>query len=104
MSTCVINLNAQAVAQPLFRCQVTVLRSHSLHPCCTQVPAALGRLAQLRELDLSHNAFAGALPPPLGNLAQLTRFDVSHNRLSAREPGSHPRDSASDVTALEGPV
>ena len=46
------------------------------------LPAEVGDLVHLRELDLSHNALA-VLPPTLGRLGELQHLNVSRNRLAA---------------------
>ena len=46
------------------------------------LPAAIGQLAKLTELDASNNHLA-ALPPEIGQSPNLLRLDLSHNRLTA---------------------
>ena len=45
---------------------------------------SLGRLDQLKRLDLSCNHFEGVLPVELVNLKQLEVLDLSHNMLTGR--------------------
>ncbi|KAK2989003.1 hypothetical protein RJ640_028492 [Escallonia rubra] len=46
------------------------------------VSPSLGRLDQLKVLDLSYNNLEGGLPANLSNLKQLEVLDVNHNALS----------------------
>lgn len=48
----------------------------------TRLPPEIGRLANLRELDLTHNQLS-ALPPEIGQLASLKRLELLGNRLDA---------------------
>ncbi|XP_060092943.1 malignant fibrous histiocytoma-amplified sequence 1 [Heteronotia binoei] len=50
------------------------------------LPAGLGELRQLEELDLSFNRL-GRLPEHLAGLQQLRALDVDHNQLPAFPPG-----------------
>ncbi|HEY0603880.1 MAG TPA: COR domain-containing protein, partial [Herpetosiphonaceae bacterium] len=50
------------------------------HNQLTGIPEAVGRLAQLQELDLSHNQLTG-IPEAVGRLAQLQRLDLDNNQL-----------------------
>lgn len=50
------------------------------------IPAEIGNLAHLRELQLGDNQLSGALPPEIGNLAQLTELRLSVNQLSGPIP------------------
>ena len=49
------------------------------------LPAEIGDLTGLTELDLRYNQLT-ALPPEIGNLTNLTRLDLAFNRLSAMPP------------------
>ena len=43
------------------------------------IPAELGRLVSLEDLSVDANQLTGALPPQLGNLANLEDLDINHN-------------------------
>ncbi|KAI4321015.1 hypothetical protein MLD38_034439 [Melastoma candidum] len=51
------------------------------------IPGEIGRLKELRVLDISSNSFTGSLPKSMRNLRSLEHFDISGNRLK----GSIPR-------------
>ena len=51
------------------------------------IPAALGELTGLQELDLALNRLTGPIPPELGRLTRLTRLTLSGNHLSGPIPG-----------------
>ena len=59
------------------------LRNHSL---IGAIPASLGHLTGLRNLDLSHNWLTGEMPAELGNLMHAKRLDLSNNRLTGEIP------------------
>lgn len=48
------------------------------------IPGSLGRLDQLKSLDLSCNRLQGELPMELSSLRQLEILDLSHNMLSGQ--------------------
>ncbi len=50
------------------------------------IPAEIGLLSGLRELDLSYNWLSGGVPAELGMLPQLGILDLSHNRLVGPVP------------------
>ena len=50
------------------------------------LPPALGRLAQLRSMDLSSNALTGAIPGALGRLKNLETLHLMNNRLTGAVP------------------
>ena len=50
------------------------------------IPPELGRLVNLRELDLAGNQLAGSIPPELGNLANLQYLALSENQLTGSIP------------------
>ena len=51
-----------------------------------EIPAELGNLASLRNLNLSGNALTGEIPPELGDLASLVQLRLSWNRLTGEIP------------------
>ena len=60
------------------------------------IPAGLGNLTNLKELNLAFNQLAGAIPAELGNLTDLTRLGLGSNRLT----GSIP-DELANLTNIE---
>jgi hypothetical protein len=52
------------------------------------VPAALGQLTALKELDLSYNQLTGWVPAALGQLTALEELDLSYNQLTGEVPAS----------------
>ncbi|XP_020697953.2 receptor-like protein Cf-9 homolog, partial [Dendrobium catenatum] len=47
-----------------------------------EIPAVIGNLVSLYQLNLSENALTGPIPHQLGNLTQLESLDLSKNHLS----------------------
>ena len=52
------------------------------------IPLEPGKLANLRELDLTWNQSSGPVPSELGKLANLRQLDLSSNQLSSALPRS----------------
>ncbi|KAI3515750.1 hypothetical protein L1887_14654 [Cichorium endivia] len=52
------------------------------------VPESLGRLANLRSLDLSDSSLTGTIPEALGRLRYLEALDLSYNQLDGSIPES----------------
>jgi Leucine-rich repeat (LRR) protein len=65
-------------------CTSCVLRTHLL-PCAQELPAELGQLPSLAELDLRNNKLA-ALPPALGDVGSLGELRLGFNKLSSLPP------------------
>ena len=51
-----------------------------------ELPAELGSLLSLAELDLSNNQLSGEIPAELGGLPSLRRLDLANNQLSGEIP------------------
>nr|ALL25691.1 phytosylfokine-alpha receptor 2 [Populus tomentosa] len=51
------------------------------------IPPSLGRLDQLKSVNLSFNQLSGGLPSELSSLKQLEDLDLSHNLLSGQVSG-----------------
>ena len=56
------------------------------HELSGAIPAELGRLSKLADLQLAQNSLTGALPGELGSLAELERLSLSGNRLTRAIP------------------
>ncbi|MCB2380468.1 DUF6443 domain-containing protein [Hymenobacter sp. BT635] len=52
------------------------------------LPTSLGQLLRLRTLVLSHNTFTGIIPKVLGTVQSLEQLQLNHNRLEGSLPGS----------------
>ncbi|KAL3632130.1 hypothetical protein CASFOL_025114 [Castilleja foliolosa] len=52
------------------------------------IPAEIGQLKYIIELDLSNNSFTGKIPDTISNLANLERLDLSGNDLTGEIPVS----------------
>ncbi|KAI3516100.1 hypothetical protein L1887_15010 [Cichorium endivia] len=50
------------------------------------IPEPLGRLANLRGIDISHSRLTGPMPESLGKLRSLEVLDLSHNYLTGPIP------------------
>ncbi|MCY3555860.1 MAG: Ig-like domain-containing protein [Gemmatimonadetes bacterium] len=59
------------------------LRSNNLKG---QIPAELGQLSQLEELNLSDNELEGPIPPELGNLSKIEHLALHENQLTGNIP------------------
>ena len=73
------------------------------------LPAALGKLTQLRSLQLIHGRFTGPIPPELTRLRSLETLDLSANQLTGPIPSDLGRlTSLRDVNLarnqLTGPI
>ena len=60
------------------------------------MPASLGNLTRLQQLDLSGNQLSGRIPTSLGNLTSLTTLSLWGNQLSGTLP-----DSLGTLTSLQ---
>jgi hypothetical protein len=61
------------------------------------IPAALGELSSLNELDLSFNQLTGSIPSELANLRRLYRLYLSYNRLTGTVPPALAKAPISDL-------
>ncbi|XP_068307710.1 leucine-rich repeat receptor protein kinase EMS1-like [Pyrus communis] len=52
----------------------------------SQIPSAIGKLANLRYLNLSRNGFGGQIPIGISHLIKLTVLDLSENYLELKKP------------------
>jgi hypothetical protein len=66
-----------------------------------EVPRRLGRLSELKELNLSNNRLTGSVPAALGQLAALTALNLSNNRLTGLVPAALGRLAVLDVLRLD---
>ena len=66
------------------------------------LPGKIGSLSALEVLDLSGNGLSGGLPSELGNLGRLEVLDLSGNRLQGGIPGEVGDLSALEVLDLSG--
>ena len=53
-----------------------------------KIPKRLGKLTELRVLQMSHQDLQGSIPKELGNLSELMRLDLYKNELSGKIPKS----------------
>ena len=61
------------------------------------IPASLGNLRKLEELDLQNNNLSGSIPASLGNLRKLEKLSLGSNNLSGMIPAS-----LGNLTTLRG--
>nr|KAJ0228600.1 hypothetical protein LSAT_V11C100024040 [Lactuca sativa] len=52
----------------------------------SQIPSEIGRLKQLRSLDLSYSGFSGQIPNEISQLIHLSSLDLSGNSLKLHSP------------------
>ncbi|XP_024966101.1 receptor-like protein 7 [Cynara cardunculus var. scolymus] len=52
----------------------------------SQIPSEIGRLKQLRSLNLSASGFSGQIPREISQLIQLSLLDLSRNKLELQSP------------------
>ena len=64
------------------------------------LPARIGALIHLQELDLSDNDLSGAIPPELSNLANLSTLYLAGNRLTGCLPASLRQIAHNDLDNL----
>ena len=65
---------------------VTFCRTLSQNWLSGPIPAAVAKLTNLQNVDLSYNNLTGNLPKQLANLANLLSFNLSHNNLQGELP------------------
>ena len=53
-----------------------------------QIPSSIGRLTNLKRLDLGDNLFTGRIPAELGHLAELRYLELDENNLGGQIPES----------------
>ena len=81
-----------------------------LHNALTgPIPVELGRLTNLRELDLASNELTGSVPNWLGNLVRLQWLSLADNELTGRIPAvlgslANLEHLDLDQNALSGPI
>ena len=68
------------------------------------IPAELGSLSTLQDLDLSSNSLTGSIPSELGNLTNLTRWRLAGNSLSGCVPYNFAQVSDNDAGSLNLPI
>ena len=72
------------------------------------IPATLGNLTSLNELDLSFNQLTGSIPTELAHLSRLYRLYLSYNRLTGTVPAALAKAPIADLrlwgNLLEGTV
>jgi Leucine-rich repeat (LRR) protein len=73
----------EALFMPLRRLRVLILSTTSMHG---GVPAWLGNMTSLTDLELSGNSLTGAIPPSLGRLRNLQLLELYYNRLEGGIP------------------
>lgn len=56
--------------------------SHTHNPITGKLPSNIGRLVNLKYLDMVHMEITGPLPESVGELTELTGLDMSYNKLS----------------------
>ncbi|XP_042752656.2 receptor-like protein 7 [Lactuca sativa] len=65
----------------------------------SQIPSEIGRLKQLRSLDLSYSGFSGQIPNEISQLIQLSSLDLSGNSLKLYSPSL--KNLVQNLTRLE---
>lgn len=86
----------QAVKLGAWPFRVTVLKLN--YKKLTSLPLAIGKLTELRELDLQNNNLV-ALPKEIGGLTHLKKLVVSNNRLTSLPPEIGNLDSLEQLLA-----
>ncbi|CAI9268301.1 unnamed protein product [Lactuca saligna] len=65
----------------------------------SQIPSEIGRLKQLRSLDLSYSGFSGQIPTEISQLIQLSSLDLSMSSLRLHNPSL--KNLVQTLTGLE---
>ncbi|KAL5991489.1 hypothetical protein ACLOJK_012398 [Asimina triloba] len=65
------------------------------------IPAGIGNLIGLEQLNLDHNIFTGTIPVSIGNLRKMKHLDLSGNKLSGQIPSSIGRMTELSVLYLQ---
>ncbi|CAI9268299.1 unnamed protein product [Lactuca saligna] len=65
----------------------------------SEIPSEIGRLKQLRSLDLSYSGFSGQIPSEISQLIQLSSLDLSMNSLRLHNPSL--KNLVQNLTGLE---
>ncbi|GJN18462.1 hypothetical protein PR202_gb05627 [Eleusine coracana subsp. coracana] len=64
------------------------------------IPDSIGDVHSLESLDLSHNEFGGKIPANLSNLLSLTRLNLSYNNLTGGIPSGNQLQTLVDQASI----
>ncbi|KAI3515751.1 hypothetical protein L1887_14655 [Cichorium endivia] len=90
-----INLEVTDSPKNVSKCSQYALERLDLHWSLNgTIPESLGRLANLRSLDLSGSSLTGTILEALGRLRYLEALDLSSNQLDGSIPESFGKSTA----------
>ncbi|KAI3515753.1 hypothetical protein L1887_14657 [Cichorium endivia] len=90
-----INIEVTDSPKNVSECSQYALERLDLSGCLNgTVLESLGRLANLRSLDLSDSSLTGTIPEALGRLQYLEALDLSSNQLDGSIPESFGKSTA----------